>query len=156
MGYLLLTTGMRASELLSLQFSHVHETHSMNYIEIKGKRDKWRRIPLTQKSIYLIHSLKQLMQLEGVRNPYLCFNIRAEDVSISYETFRLIAQSASSQLTSQSTSPHWFRRSFITKLLVNNLSLYEVMNISGHESINTTNNYLQDLKKGSISSLPFD
>ncbi|WP_214811726.1 site-specific integrase [Exiguobacterium sp. s127] len=156
MGYLLLTTGMRASELLALQFSHVHETHSMNYIEFKGKREKWRRIPLTQKSIHLIQRLKELMQIEDVRNPYLCFNIKAKDVSISYEALRLIAQSASSQLTSQNTSPHWFRRSFITKLLVNNLSLYEVMNISGHESINTTNNYLQDLKKGSISSLPFE
>ena len=156
MGYLLLTTGMRASELLALQFSHVHETHSMNYIEFKGKREKWRRIPLTQKSIHLIHSLKKLMQIEDVRNPYLCFNIRAEGVSISYEALRLIAQSASIQLTSQNNSPHWFRRSFITKLLVNNLSLYEVMNISGHESINTTNNYLQDLKKSSVSSLPFD
>ncbi|WP_081834802.1 tyrosine-type recombinase/integrase [Exiguobacterium acetylicum] len=54
-GYLLLTTGMRASELLSLQFSHVHETSSLSYIEFKGKREKWRRIPLSQnQSILLI------------------------------------------------------------------------------------------------------
>ncbi|WP_421017847.1 tyrosine-type recombinase/integrase [Exiguobacterium sp. A1_3_1] len=156
MGYLLLTTGMRASELLALQFSHVHETHSINYIEFKGKREKWRRIPLSQKSIHLIDRLKQLMQIEGVTNPYICFNIRTNNNSISYEALRLIAQAASAQLTSQKNSPHWFRRSFITKLLANGISLYEVMNLSGHESITTTNTYLQQLKKSNSNVLPYD
>lgn len=155
MGYLLLTTGMRASELLALQFSQVHETSSMNFIEFKGKREKWRRIPLSQKSVHLIDRLKQLMQIEQIINPHICFNIRSKDCSISYEAMRLIAQLASSQLTTQNNSPHWFRRSFITKLLANGVSLYEVMYLSGHESIATTNNYLQGLKKEVASIIPF-
>lgn len=156
MGYLLLTTGMRAAELLALQFSQVYETPSMNYIEFKGKREKWRRIPLSPKSIYLIDRLKQLMQFEGIVNPYICFNVHSRDSSISYEALRLITQLASVQSNCQNNSPHWFRRSFITKLLANGLSLYEVMNLSGHEEITTTNNYLQDLKKVATSILPFD
>lgn len=155
-GYLLLTTGMRATELLSLKLSQVHETPPLNYVEFKGKREKWRRIPLSQKSIHLIHRLKQLMQIEGVINPHICFNLRTEDTSISYEALRLIAQAASAQLTSQNNSPHWFRRSFITKLLANGVSLYEVMNLAGHESITTTNRYLQQLKKQSLNSLPYE
>ena len=155
MGYLLLTTGMRATELLSLKFSQVHETPSLNYIEFKGKREKWRRVPLSPKSIHLIHRLKQLMQIEDVMNSHICFNLREEDTSISYEALRLIAQSASIQFTSQINSPHWFRRSFITKLLANGIPLYEVMKLSGHESINTTNTYLQQLKKVSLNVLPY-
>lgn len=150
MGYLLLTTGMRASELLALQFSDVHETPSMNYIKFKGKRKKWRRIPLSQKSIYLIHRLKQLMKIEGLINPHICFNVRTKDTSISYEALRLIAQAASSQLTTKVNSPHWFRRSFITKLLSDGTSLYDVMKMSGHDSIQTTNNYLQDHNKSKL------
>ncbi len=156
MGYLLLTTGMRASELLALQFSQVQEHSSSNYIEFKGKREKWRRIPLSQKSIHLIDRLKQLMQIEGLTNPYICFNIRTNNNSISYEALRLIAQAASAQLTLQKNSPHWFRRSFITKLLANGIPLYEVMNLSGHESITTTNTYLQQLKKSNLNVLPYD
>jgi len=156
MGYLLLTTGIRAAELLALQFSHVHETPSIDYIEFKGKREKWRRVPLSQKSSHLIYRLKKLMQIEDVKNPYLCFNVRKVDTPISYEALRLIAHAASSQLTVQKNSPHWFRRSFITKLLVNDVPLYEVMNLSGHKSINTTNNYLQDLKKIAIKKNPFE
>ncbi len=156
MGYLLLTTGMRAAELLSLKFTQIHQTPSMNYIEIKGKREKWRRIPLSKKSIHLINQLKQLMQIEGVTNTYICFNIKANDNSISYEALRLITQAASTQLTSQKNSPHWFRRSFITKLLANGISLYEVMNISGHESITTTNMYLQQLKRADMNESPYE
>ena len=156
MGYLLLTTGMRAAELLALQFSHVHETPLMNYIEFKGKRNKWRRIALSQKSIHLIHRLKQLMNIEGVMNSHICFNIRTEDTPISYEALRLIAQTASSQLTTKFNSPHWFRRSFITKLLADGISLYDVMKISGHESIQTTNNYLQNLDKSKLVSSVYE
>ncbi|WP_393964669.1 tyrosine-type recombinase/integrase [Exiguobacterium sp. S22-S28] len=155
MGYLLLTTGMRAAELLALQFSHVHETFSMNYIEVKGKREKWRRVPLSKKSIHLIHRLKELMKIERMINTHICFNVRNQDTPISYEALRLIAQSASAHLTSQSNSPHWFRRSFITKLLSDGVPLYEVMNLSGHESISTTNGYLQELKNTTLNNLPF-
>ncbi|QZY88555.1 tyrosine-type recombinase/integrase [Exiguobacterium acetylicum] len=156
MGYLLLTTGMRASELLALQFKQVQESSPMRYIEFKGKREKWRRIPLSQKSIHLIDRLKQLMKIEGVINPHICFNIRSKDSSISYEALRLIAQLASTQLTSQKNSPHWFRRSFITKLLTNGIPLYEVMSLSGHESITTTNAYLQQLKKAELHIIPYE
>ncbi|WP_215148905.1 tyrosine-type recombinase/integrase [Exiguobacterium sp. s91] len=155
-GYLLLTTGMRATELLKLQFNQVHETSSMNFIEFKGKREKWRRIPLSQKSIHLIHRLNQLMQIEGVMNSHICFNISAEDMPISYEALRLISQVASTQYTLQNNSPHWFRRSFITKLLASGMPLYEVMNLSGHESISTTNTYLQQIRKADLSELPYE
>ncbi len=156
MGYLLLTTGMRAAELLALQFSHVHETPSMTYIEFKGKREKWRRIPLSNKSIHLINRLQKLMKIEGVMNSHICFNVRIKNTAISYESLRLIAQSASIHLTQQNNSPHWFRRSFITKLLTSGVPLNEVMTLSGHESITTTNNYLQDLKKHSLTQSIFD
>ena len=151
MGYLLLTTGMRAAELLSLKFNHVQETVNTNYIEIKGKREKWRRIPLSKKSIHLIQRLKTFMKIDNVENPYICFNKNSKDDPISYEALRLIVKSASESLNLQKNSPHWFRRSFITKLLANGVPLLEVMNLSGHESLNTTNMYLQDIKNNQFS-----
>lgn len=154
MGYLLLTTGMRASELLALQFIQIHD--AFNYIEIKGKRGKWRRIPLSPKSLHLIHQLQKLMNIEGIVNPYICFNVHTKNTPVSYEMLRLITQKASEKLTSQNNSPHWFRRSFITKLLAKGITLYEVMNLAGHESITTTNNYLQKLKQPENYIIPFD
>jgi len=155
MGYLLLSTGMRAAELLALQFNDVHEMKAMNYIEFKGKREKWRRIPLSKKSIHLIRRLKTLMQIEGVNNSHICFNVRTENDSLTYEAFRLIVKSASLKLTTKVNSPHWFRRAFITKLLAEGVSLYDVMKVSGHESIQTTNKYVQDIKDKNII-IPFE
>lgn len=155
-GYLLLTTGMRAAELLSLEFSHVHDISSTSYIEFKGKRDKWRRVSLSNRSTQLIYQLNKLMQIEGITNSYICFNIHMKDTPISYEALRLIVKSASIQLTPQNYSPHWFRRAFITKLLKEGVTLYDVMRLSGHESVNTTNNYLQDISKNKDIILPFD
>lgn len=155
MGYLLLTTGMRASELLSLTFNNVHCT-TQSYIEIKGKREQWRRIPLSKKTSYLIKRLESLMLLENNLNPYICFSIRSDSTSITYEALRLITLNATSKFSEQHNSPHWFRRSFITKLLSNGISLYEVMKISGHKSIDTTNQYLQDLRKDKAIVLPYN
>ncbi|HAZ38855.1 MAG TPA: hypothetical protein DCY39_03085, partial [Exiguobacterium sp.] len=104
MGYLLLTTGMRAGELLSLTFKNVHKT-SQSYIEVKGKREKWRRIPLSRKASYLIDRLKNLMILENIFNPYICFNIRSDSTSITYETLRIITLNAASKVSKQSNSP---------------------------------------------------
>lgn len=155
MGYLLLTTGMRASELLSLTFSKIQKS-PQTYIEIKGKREKWRRIPLTKKALYLIERLENLMILENKPSPYICFSNRSDSSPITYEALRLITLKASDKVSNQFNSPHWFRRSFITKLLSNGISLYEVMSISGHESIHTTNKYLQDIKKISDLAIPYD
>lgn len=157
MGYLLLTTGIRAAELLSLQFSHIHEASSMNYIEFKGKREKWRRIPISTKSLYLINRLKMLMQIEEVINPYICFSFRGNDHPISYEALRLIVIQAIEKSTEDTMlSPHWFRRSFITKLLTEGISLIEVMQLVGHNSIATTNKYLQDINKYvDVHKLPY-
>ena len=59
----------------------------------------------------------------------------------------------------EKTPPHWFRRAYITKLLANGNSLIGVMQLVGHESINTTNGYLQSLNRLSNVSnahLPFE
>lgn len=156
MGYLLLSTGMRASELLSLKFDNIHYGSNRNYIEIKGKRDKWRRIPLSNKSVQLLKRLKELMDLENHNNVYVCFNLKLENKNISYENLRLISKNAFENVNTKLYTPHWFRRSFITKLLSSGFSLYKVMKIVGHDSINTTNNYVQDLKNKSISNVPFN
>lgn len=154
-GYLLLTTGMRATELLSLTFDHIHSQANQNYIEIKGKRGKWRRIPLTTKAAELLKNLNDLLVIEDKRNLYVCFNVRNDTTPMSYEALRLLTLSATQKVSTQHHSPHWFRRSFITKLLSSGISLYDVMSISGHESVQTTNQYLQDLKKTKDISLPY-
>lgn len=160
LGYLLLSTGLRAVELINLKFENIKQSNTTSYIEVKGKRNKWRRVPLTTKAKSLINRLNNLMVIEKINNPYIAFNIKKENSNISYEAFRLIVNSAVKYNSkNEANPPHWFRRSFITKMLLNNTPLITVMDLVGHESINTTNKYLQQTNSEKIINstiLPFD
>lgn len=159
-GYLLLTTGMRASELLSVKFNDMKRNQHTFYIEVKGKRDKWRRIPLTEKASHLINRLQTLMMIEEVNSPYVAFSTKKSGNSMTYEALRLITHKAVELVAEgNSNPPHWFRRAYITKLLAKGSPLLGVMQLVGHNSINTTNGYLQSLNQLSNISradLPFE
>ncbi|WP_214780538.1 tyrosine-type recombinase/integrase [Exiguobacterium sp. s22] len=158
-GYLLLTTGMRATELLSIKFTDVKRNQQTSYLEVMGKRDKWRRIPLTEKAIHLVNRLQTLMMIEEVSSPFIAFSTKKANKAITYEALRLMTHQAVDHVANEEkTPPHWFRRAYITKLLANGNSLIGVMQLVGHESINTTNGYLQNINSVSyISSnlIPF-
>ncbi|TCI33865.1 hypothetical protein EVJ29_13335 [Exiguobacterium sp. SH4S7] len=147
-GYLLLTTGMRAAELLSVQFTDVKRNQHTFYLEVKGKRDKWRRIPLTEKASHLINRLQTLMMIEEVTSPYIAFSTKKSGKAMTYEALRLMTHNAVKHVeTEEKTPPHWFRRAYITKLLANGSPLIGVMQLVGHSSITTTNNYLQSINQ---------
>lgn len=159
-GYLLLTTGMRAAELLSIKFTDVKQNQQIFYLEVKGKRDKWRRIPLTEKAIHLVNRLQTLMMIEEIFSPFIAFSTKKKGHSMTYEALRLMTHKAVEHATTENKNPpHWFRRAYITKLLANGSSLIGVMQLAGHESINTTNDYLQSynqLTTGLRVDMPFD
>ncbi|WP_214830835.1 tyrosine-type recombinase/integrase [Exiguobacterium sp. s56] len=159
-GYLLLTTGMRAAELLSIKFTDVKRNQHTFYLEAKGKRDKWRRIPLTEKASYLVNRLQTLMMIEEVTSPYIAFSTKKLHKAMTYEALRLMTHNAVEHAeTEEKAPPHWFRRAYITKLLANGSPLIGVMQLVGHESISTTNEYLQSLNQSSNVSntdLPFE
>ena len=159
-GYLLLTTGMRASELLSVKFNNVKRNQHTFYIEVKGKRNKWRRVPLTEKASHLINELQTLMMIEEVDSPYIAFSTKKSGNPMTYEAIRLMTHKAVEFVAAKNTNPpHWFRRAYITKLLADGIPLIGVMQIVGHESINTTNEYLQTLNQHSNitnTNLPFE
>ena len=159
-GYLLLTTGMRAAELLSIKFTDVKRNQHSSYLEVKGKRDKWRRIPLTEKATYLVNRLQTLMMIEELDSPYIAFSTKKSGNPMTYEALRLMTHKAVEFVAAENINPpHWFRRAYITKLLANGNPLIEVMQLVGHQSINTTNGYLQSLNQFSNVSnfnLPFE
>lgn len=147
-GYLLLTTGMRATELLSIKFNDVKRNQHTSYLEVKGKRDKWRRIPLTEKATHLVNRLQTLMMIEEISSPFIAFSTKKSNKAITYEALRLMTHLAVDHVAKEEkTPPHWFRRAYITKLLANGNSLIGVMQLVGHESISTTNSYLQSLNQ---------
>jgi len=147
MHYLLLVvlydTAARVEEAVNMNiedFSFGKE----NSVIIFGKGSKYRRVYLTSHSIKLI---KEYMERTGrSQNALLLnrYNKRISDSGINYllKKYTLIAAETMPSLKQKVVSAHTFRRSKSTHMLLNGASLPVIQRFLGHESIQTTQSYL--------------
>ncbi|MBN2540970.1 MAG: site-specific tyrosine recombinase XerD [Bacilli bacterium] len=139
-------SGLRVSELLDLVISDLHL--NMNLINITGKGNKERIVPLGEQSIfairtYLIEARSKLSPKEG---EVVFLNKNGTKMSRIgfYKVIQTIADRAGIK---KNMSPHTLRHSFATHLLENGASLRSVQELLGHEDIMTTEIYTHVTKK---------
>jgi integrase/recombinase XerD len=139
-------SGLRVSELLDIKISDLHL--NMNLINITGKGNKERIVPLGEESVFAIR--KYLIDARGKLNPknseILFVNKSGNKLSRVgfYKVIRAIAERADIQ---KQMSPHTLRHSFATHLLENGANLRSVQELLGHEDIMTTEIYTHITKK---------
>ncbi len=151
-------TGFKHYILISLMYdtaARVNETVRMNMedfsfgrensIIIFGKGSKYRRIYLTKHTVKLIKEYRQKFNFENnalFKNR--CGN-RISDSGIDYilKKYTKIASVEEKTLGSKKVSPHILRRSKATHMLLNGASLPVIQRFLGHESIKTTEAYLE-------------
>ena len=136
---MLITTGIRVSELCDLRKNDI--MFSMNMIKIYGKGSRERIIPI------YYHTLIDAIQLyldvfseELIQSEYFFLNKRKK---------RLSAQSVRNMLKkycvllniNQNITPHMFRHTFATMLLDQDVDCRYIQRILGHSSILTTQIY---------------
>jgi len=116
-----------------------------NSVVIFGKGSKYRRIYLTSHTVKLI---KEYKQTTGRETGALFMNRSKERISDSGIDFILkkyasIASKTVITLRLKTISPHVLRRSKATHMLLNGASLPVIQRFLGHESIVTTEAYLE-------------
>jgi integrase/recombinase XerD len=140
---LLYATGMRVSEMMSLDIEDVDL--ASDYVRCLGKAGRERHIPFD-------HRTHQALQeyLQGSRpiltrhgeNAALFVNHRGE--RLTRQGFWLILKGhAKAAGLSGSITPHTLRHSFAIHLLSNNANLRDVQELLGHANIATTQIYTQ-------------
>ena len=141
---LLYATGMRISELSSLNFENLNLEE--NEIKVFGKGSKERIVLVSERAKRFLETY-----LKTVR--YLIFktdNTKQNDpVFINKTGYRLQPQSVRSAIRDvvdkielpKHVTPHVFRHSFATKLLENGADLRIVQELLGHSSISNTQIY---------------
>lgn len=134
-------TGVRVSELLSLQIDDIN--FLAGFLRCFGKGRKERIIPVNQTSIewtqrYLARSRSQLVKTPAERTLFL----NAHGRPMTRQGFFKILQAyaAQAELTKEVT-PHTLRHSFATHLLENGADLRSVQEMLGHADISTTQIY---------------
>jgi len=136
----LYSTGLRRSELISLNVSSVD--FSRKVISVRGKGDKMREIPLTpslSKEISLYLSAASHMLGPGAAASPL---LRTPSGARLYPVFldRTVKQELGGVVTGQK-SPHVLRHTLATELLDNGTDLNSIKELLGHSSLAATQVY---------------
>ena len=140
--------GLRVSELVTLPLAATNRNDKVLYI--RGKGDKERLVPLTDKAVDAIKDWKTVRETSLPDNPdtraratkYL-FPSRSKLGHMTRERFAqsLKDLSVKAGLDATKISPHVLRHAFATHLLAGGADLRSVQKLLGHADISTTQIY---------------
>jgi integrase/recombinase XerD len=138
---LLYATGLRVSELVSLQTQQID--FQGNYLTVKGKGAKVRAVPFgkwaREKLLdYRSHSRPRL--LKGRVSPFLFISRSGKPIT-RQAFWKLIRRYALAAGIEKKVTPHMLRHSFATHLLEGGADLRSVQSMLGHADISTTQIY---------------
>jgi integrase/recombinase XerD len=138
---LLYATGLRVSELVNLELSHLNL--SVGYVLATGKGAKQRVVPIGDAARRTID-----VYLEGPRqalikrreSPYVFVTRRGKNMT-RQAFWNLLRSRARQAQIMKPISPHMLRHSFATHLLEHGADLRSVQTMLGHSKISTTQIY---------------
>lgn len=137
---LLYATGMRVSELVSLNIDDI--SLASGYVRCFGKGSKERTIPIHAGAVEAVESYLQDGRprlLRGGDETALFLNHRG--VRLTRQGFWLIIKAYAEKAGIGEITPHTLRHSFATHMLNNGANLRDVQELLGHANIATTQIY---------------
>lgn len=140
----LYSCGLRISELTNLLISNLFLDEG--FIRIHGKGNKERLVPISPKAIkelrIWLDARKHINIQRGYEDYVFVSRTRGKPLS-RISLFVFIRAYAKEAGIHKEISPHTFRHSFATHLLQGGANLRAVQDMLGHESLGTTEVYLQ-------------
>lgn len=137
--YVLYLTGLRASELLSLDDNMIDFVNKE--IKVTGKRNKQRIIPFAQELQDVVCSYLALRdeKIERIDNALFVGN---KGKRLTYGQLRkIVKENLSLVSTMKKLSPHLLRHTFATSMLNHDANLESIQKLLGHQSLNATEIY---------------
>jgi integrase/recombinase XerD len=144
-------SGLRVSELLSLERGNVNA--EQGYVKIRGKGEKERIVPIGEYALdFLGAYLKNVRAANpGAKSKFLFLNKEGGPISRQYFWRRVKFYAARAGIETP-ISPHTLRHSFATHLLENGANLKQVQEMLGHAKIETTQIYTHVSTKRILSA----
>jgi integrase/recombinase XerC len=138
---LLYASGLRVSELVSLDLEDLHLKERL--VRVKGKGKKERIVPFgrqAEKWLREYLGARRLLAAKKQLGPALFLNYRGERLNVrSIE--RLVQQRIKQIAIARKISPHSLRHSFASHLLSRGADLRAIQELLGHKSLATTQKY---------------
>ncbi len=138
----LYSCGLRVSELVGLQITHVHPIEQ--FIQVLGKGNKERLVPISERALKHIqlytNNIRNKLDISKQYRDLVFLNRYGRGLT-RQSVFLFIKKAALMAGIDKVISPHTFRHSFATHLVEAGADLRAVQEMLGHESITTTEIY---------------
>ncbi|MDD4239501.1 MAG: tyrosine-type recombinase/integrase [Desulfotomaculaceae bacterium] len=138
---LLLETGMRIRETLSIKFCDIDLSHGEEKIIVCGKGDRLRAIPLVP-GLLSLELLEREVSKFGAEQIYLFPQPGDNSQSLSYKDASIMWRQLQKQ-TGTRYHVHQLRHSCATHLLNCGVSIEAIQKLLGHKKLSTTSRYAQ-------------
>ena len=135
---LLLHTGLRAQEICRLRQDQVKLGRRSGYLEIIGKRNKYREVPLNTTTR---HMLKEYLATLPSQTVFL-FPSGKTKGALSERALGYVVKKYADAAKLVDVSPHDLRHRFGYRMS-ESVPLHRLAQIMGHDSLNTTKLYIQ-------------
>lgn len=145
---LLYATGIRVSELVSLNLNNVDTKNG--YIKVIGKGDKERIIPMGKKACFAVDKYLTVRNKTIKKDPQLerAVFLNKFGQRLTARSVRNIINKYVQQVAlNQKVSPHTLRHTFATHLLNGGADLRSVQELLGHVKLSTTQIYTHVTKE---------
>lgn len=136
---LILFTGIRISEALSLKHKDFHIEKDLYILQIRGKGNKPRTV-MIKKNIIDNH-LKNYLDIKNNNNPLLITNLKGNAITQAYISRTVEKILLSIGIRKEKNGAHLLRHSFATLLYRKHKDLVLVQEVLGHADINTSRIY---------------
>lgn len=133
---LLYATGMRVSELCSLEWRHVQERGDTGTLAIHGKGDKTRHVKVPPMAW---SELVALYDGEAMDEPV--FASRQGGALSRVQVYRIVRNAADRAGIDKNVSPHWLRHAHATHALERGAPIHLVQSTLGHSDVSITGKY---------------
>lgn len=153
-------SGLRVSELVGLQLSHIYL--SEHYMLIEGKGSKQRLVPLSPVAEEWFGYWMQERSTWPLKpeSRDIAFVNRYGRPLTRAMVFTIVKRLCAEAGITKTVSPHTLRHSFATHLLQNGADLRVIQQLLGHEDLATTEIYthldVQDLRKAVLQCHPMN
>ena len=140
--YVLYSTGLRASEAITLKLTNLMLDEE--FIRVLGKGDKERFVPINKVAINNLNNylseLRPALSKKSESLGFLFLNSRGQKLS-RMSLWKIVNKYSLKAGVNKRVSPHMFRHSFATQLIRGGASLRAVQEMLGHSDISTTQIY---------------